>query len=40
MNFLVKCKQQLEERKLWEVFIYLFFGGLTTIVNIAVHFTC
>ncbi|EOT29640.1 GtrA family protein [Enterococcus saccharolyticus] len=40
MNFLVKWKQRLEERKLWEVFIYLFFGVLTTIVNIAVHFTC
>lgn len=40
MNFLVKWKQRLEERKLWEFFIYLFFGVLTTIVNIAVHFTC
>lgn len=24
----------LKEKKLWEVFIYLFFGGLATLVNI------
>lgn len=27
-------KNYLIEKRLWEVFIYLFFGGLTTIVNI------
>jgi len=27
-------RDYLEEKKLWEVFIYLFFGGLATVVNI------
>lgn len=27
-------RNYLEEKKLWEVFIYLFFGGLATVVNI------
>lgn len=27
-------KRYLEEKKLWEVFIYLFFGGLATVVNL------
>jgi len=27
-------KLYLVEKKLWEVFIYLFFGGLATVVNI------
>ena len=38
MNFFYKIKQQLEQRKLWEPFVYLFFGGLTTVVNLIVHF--
>ena len=28
----------LETRNLWEVFTYLFFGGLTTLVNLIVFF--
>uniref|UniRef100_UPI00403F36CE GtrA family protein n=1 Tax=Candidatus Enterococcus willemsii TaxID=1857215 RepID=UPI00403F36CE len=40
MNLYKKVKHVLEERHLWEVFTYLFFGGLTTLVNIAVHFLC
>ncbi|MGK0604377.1 GtrA family protein [Enterococcus gilvus] len=31
-------RNYLEQKNLWEVFIYLFFGGLATIVNI-VSFT-
>lgn len=31
-------RTELEKRKLWEVFIYLFFGGLATIVNFASFF--
>lgn len=27
-------RNYLEEKKLWEIFIYLFFGGLATVVNI------
>ena len=27
-------RSYLEEKRLWEIFIYLFFGGLTTVVNI------
>ncbi|MDT2597566.1 GtrA family protein [Enterococcus dongliensis] len=27
-------KEYLVAKRLWEVFIYLFFGGLTTVVNI------
>ncbi|MFR3685575.1 MAG: GtrA family protein [Enterococcus sp.] len=27
-------RNYLEEKRLWEIFIYLFFGGLTTVVNI------
>lgn len=32
-------KQYLIEKKLWEIFIYLFFGGLTTVINIVVFTT-
>lgn len=38
MKYFTYCKQFLEEKKLWEVFIYLFFGGLTTVVNMVVYF--
>lgn len=38
MNFYLKFKHELEKRHLWEVFIYLFFGGLTTLVNIIIYF--
>lgn len=34
MKIYQKFKTYLEEKKLWEVFIYLFFGGLATLVNI------
>ncbi|AXG38644.1 GtrA family protein [Enterococcus gilvus] len=34
MKIYYMFKNYLEERRLWELFIYLFFGGLTTIVNI------
>lgn len=30
-----KGKVWLEQRKLWDIFTYAFFGGLTTLVNIA-----
>lgn len=30
-------KQFLQQKKLWEPITYLFFGGLTTIVNIVVY---
>lgn len=30
-------KEYLEEKRLWEVFIYLFFGGLATVVNIVTY---
>ncbi|MDU5335254.1 GtrA family protein [Enterococcus sp.] len=30
-------KNYLEEKRLWEVFIYLFFGGLATVVNIVTY---
>jgi len=33
-------KQLLKEKKLWEPFTYLFFGGMTTVVNIAVYLLC
>lgn len=34
MKFYQMFKDYLEEKRLWEVFIYLFFGGLATVVNI------
>ncbi len=30
-------KQFLQQKKLWEPITYLFFGGLTTVVNIVVY---
>ncbi|EOT41035.1 GtrA family protein [Enterococcus dispar] len=38
MNYYLKFRNELEKRHLWEVFIYLFFGGLTTLVNIIIYF--
>lgn len=32
----IKGKNWLEVRKLWDVFTYVFFGALTTLVNIVV----
>ncbi|EOS7999517.1 GtrA family protein [Enterococcus hirae] len=34
MNFYYRVRQFLEEKGYWEIFIYLFFGGLATVVNI------
>lgn len=34
MEYYRKFKNYLKEKKLWELFIYLFFGGLATVVNI------
>ena len=34
MKIYQKFRNYLEEKRLWEVFIYLFFGGLATVVNI------
>lgn len=34
MKIYHQFKGYLEEKRLWEVFIYLFFGGLATVVNI------
>ena len=36
MKIYHQFKQYLETKRLWEVFIYLFFGGLATVVNIVV----
>ena len=37
-------KQELKERinsgKLREMFLYIIFGGLTTVINICVYFVC
>lgn len=32
-----KFRHELEKRHLWEVFVYLFFGGLATVVNIVTY---
>lgn len=37
MKVYLKFRQELEKRHLWEVFIYLFFGGLATVVNIVTY---
>ncbi|MFC0277294.1 GtrA family protein [Enterococcus devriesei] len=36
MKIYHQFKNYLKAKRLWEVFIYLFFGGLTTVVNIVV----
>lgn len=38
MKLFDSFKNYLEKRHLWEVFTYLFFGGLTTVVNFVVYF--
>lgn len=38
MKLYTRFRTELEKRKLWEVFIYLFFGGLTTVVNFVAFF--
>ncbi|MFY1067101.1 GtrA family protein [Enterococcus sp. AD013-P3] len=38
MKLYNRFRTELEKRHLWEVFIYLFFGGLTTVVNFVVFF--
>ncbi|WP_430609515.1 GtrA family protein [Enterococcus sp. DIV0876] len=35
-----ELKQLLKEKKMWEPLTYLFFGGLTTVVNIVVYLLC
>lgn len=37
MKIYQAIKKYLEEKRLWEVFIYLFFGGLATVVNIVTY---
>ncbi|MGO3913805.1 GtrA family protein [Enterococcus viikkiensis] len=34
MKIYYQFKNYLETKRLWEVFVYLFFGGLATVVNI------
>lgn len=34
-RLLLEGKRWLEAHKLWDIFTYVFFGGLTTVVNIA-----
>lgn len=36
MTYYRMFRSYLEKKRLWELFIYLFFGGLTTVVNIVV----
>lgn len=38
MHFYLNFRNWLEKRRLWEAFIYLFFGGLATIVNFTSFF--
>ncbi|HJF19279.1 MAG TPA: GtrA family protein [Enterococcus columbae] len=38
MRLVVQLKDYLEEKKLWEIFSYLFFGGLTFLVNCVTYF--
>lgn len=40
MDIFGKFRNELEKRNLWEVFLYLFFGGLTTLVNFICYFLC
>jgi Predicted membrane protein len=35
-----KGKKKLEQRNLWEPLSYLFFGGLTTVVNLLIYYLC
>lgn len=38
MRLVVQLKDYLEEKNLWEIFSYLFFGGLTFLVNFVTYF--
>ena len=38
MAFFQKGRSLLEQKKLWEPLSYLFFGGLTTFVNLFIYF--
>ncbi len=38
MKLFRSFKGKLEHKKLWEPLVYLFFGVLTTVVNLIVHF--
>ena len=38
MRLVVQLKDYLEGKKLWEIFSYLFFGGLTFLVNCVTYF--
>ena len=40
MAFFQKGRSLLEQKKLWEPLSYLFFGGLTTLVNLFIYFLC
>ncbi|OUZ24699.1 hypothetical protein A5867_002386 [Enterococcus sp. 6D12_DIV0197] len=37
MQKFIEYKKILKQKKLWEPLTYLFFGGLTTVVNIVVY---
>lgn len=36
MRYIHKIRSWLDEKGYWEIFIYLFFGGLATIVNFVI----
>lgn len=36
ITFFIHGKAMLKKRHLWDVFTYIFFGGLTTVINIIV----
>ncbi|MCD1023580.1 GtrA family protein [Enterococcus sp. SMC-9] len=38
MKYYLQFKTKMKRRHLWEVFIYLFFGGLATVVNFVIYF--
>lgn len=38
VRLMVQLKNYLEEKNLWEMFSYLFFGGLTFLVNFVTYF--
>lgn len=35
-----ELKEFIKSKKFREMFLYLFFGGLTTVINISVYFVC
>lgn len=38
LRLIVRIKNYLEEKNLWEIIAYLFFGGLTFLVNFVTYF--